>query len=89
MDNVKVKYWSGLPVNYYNMDEVQPGDYVCLHNVQINVNQELSRLSQRFVIIPENRFVAQTIPLLPDIMATCRLPAGPKRYIINIFRRIL
>ncbi len=78
VDNVKVKYWSGLPVNYYNMDEVQPGDYVCLHNVQINVNQELSRLSQRFVIIPENRFVAQTIPLLPDIMVNPPVTSRPE-----------
>jgi hypothetical protein len=85
VNNVKVGYWSGLPINYYNINEIQPGDYVCLHNMQININQELTRLNQKFIIIPEANFRTQTIPLLPDIMVNPPVTSRPEALLYKYF----
>lgn len=93
VNNVKVRYWSGLPVNYYNENQLQPGDYVCLHSVQININQELNLLNQRFILIPEAEFKARTIPLLPDIMVNPPVTSRPEaldyKYFPQDFRSVI
>lgn len=83
--NVKVRYWSGLPVEAYDISKLQPGDYVCLHDIQINLNQELNRINQAFVMIPEAEFKSQTLPLLADIMVMPPITSRPEALLYRYF----
>jgi len=83
--NSKIRFWSGLPVEYYDLALVQPGDYICLHNIQTDLAYELGQINRRFVIIPEAQFTARTLPLLPDIMVTPQVTSRPEALLYRYF----
>ncbi len=93
VNNIKVRYWSGLPVESYSLEKLQPGDYVCLHDIQININRELNRINQAFIMIPEGDFESWTLPLLADIMVAPPVTSRPDallyRYFPQKFRTVL
>ncbi|MFB3895752.1 MAG: ArnT family glycosyltransferase [bacterium] len=98
MNNLKLAFWSGLPIQRYDTDtreQLKPGDYVVLHNVYGNLISEQSFLQTFYDVKLVYRAEAKTIPLLPDIMSSPPFtshPAGmvfkyfPQEFITVIFR---
>lgn len=89
MDNLKIKFWSGLtniqPYNPETRERLVPGDVIVLHDVYGNIPQELGFLNSRYQIRILYRAQARTVPLLPDIMVSPPFTSHPAGMIFKYF----
>ncbi|MCX7920088.1 MAG: glycosyltransferase family 39 protein [bacterium] len=88
MDNLKLEFWSGLNVEPYNLEtreHVLPGDYIVLHNVYGNIVGELDFLQSRYKVSKIYQSLAQTVPLLPDIMVSPPFTSHPACMLFKYF----
>lgn len=78
--NVKMKFWSGMDMEYYYQTELKTGDVVVLHNAYSDLAKEAEKIQSRFEYTQLGVWRSDsvwgefaTLPLLPDIMV---LPQG-------------
>jgi uncharacterized membrane protein len=88
MDNLKLKFWSGLKIEPYNTEtreQLVPGDYIVLHNVYGNIPSELDFLKTRYALRRIYQPKVRTVPLLPDIMVSPPFTSHPACMIFKYF----
>jgi hypothetical protein len=88
MSNLKLAFWSGLNIQSYDAEsrtQLEPGDYVVLHNVYGNLISEENFLQTYYDAKIIYRAEAKTVPLLPDIMSSPPFTSHPAGMIFKYF----